>query len=760
MKNADDLEGREAVKAIIMAGGQGTRLRPLTCDCPKPMLPLMGRPLMRYAVDLLHECGVTEIAATLGYLPEVVTEAFGGELRYYIEKTPLGTAGSVRAAAEFLGERFIVLSGDGIADFDLAAAVRFHEEHCALATLILKACDFPQEYGVVCADADGRIQSFHEKPGRCDVISNLVNTGAYILEPEVLERIPKDRPFDFGHDLFPMLVAEGQPVYGWETRGYWCDVGDIGAYLRVHRDALRGKIHLPGLRVGDVYISPDAVVEPGAVVADFSVVGAGCRIEAGASVKRSVLFDGVHVRAGAQLRGCAVGTDAVVGEGAQLFEESVVGSRSEVGARACLHAGVKLWPGKALPGGEHPEENVVWGFSEQRRFENGALLAHSPAQCSTALAGCVTLLRPREILIARAPSSVAAAMWHAAASGAMAQGARVIDGGVCAPGQLRHTQAALRADCAVLVMEDRILLLNARGAIFSERECRGILRMCARQDFAVPFSSITRTMQSAGDTELTYVADLAALFEGDARQVPPVCLCCADTHLLSLAERAFERAGLRVRTEWNPEDFAPEQGEIGIVLSTDGGICMPTGFDEPARQLMCAWTALESGETSLLLPPDATRAIDELCARRGAEAEYLPGEHAVWMNELAKRYPAQFRLQFDGIACALAFLSRLTARGISIREWRARMPRAYRVFRDVAVPREDAGRMIGALAKSAPDSETGGGVRFPAKNGWAWLAPNEADGSFHLMAEGRSMEAARELFDFYDGRIGEILKKK
>ena len=203
------------MKAIIMAGGEGTRLRPLTCDCPKPMIRLMNRPVMQYALALLKRHRITCVAATLGYQPDAVMDyfgdggAFGVDLRYYVEKTPLGTAGGVRQAADFLDETFIVLSGDGVTDLDIADALAFHRQKRALATLVLRHADNPLDYGVVCTDAEGRVRSFHEKPEWSDVLSDTVNTGVYILEPEALERIPVGSACDFGHDWFPALVREG-----------------------------------------------------------------------------------------------------------------------------------------------------------------------------------------------------------------------------------------------------------------------------------------------------------------------------------------------------------------------------------------------------------------------------------------------------------------------------------------------------------------------------------------------------------------------
>ena len=209
-----------------MAGGEGTRLRPLTCHIPKPLVPLLGEPVMGYSIKLLKENGVRDIGATLWYQPEKIRHAFGGgegygvSLRYYEETEPLGTAGSVKMAKDEIKEPFFVLSGDGLTDCDLNDALRFHREKKALATLVLKRVPIPLAFGVVMTDGESRVTRFIEKPGWSRVFSDLVNTGTYILSPEIFDYIPDTGAPDFGKDIFPALLAGGLPVYGYETQGY------------------------------------------------------------------------------------------------------------------------------------------------------------------------------------------------------------------------------------------------------------------------------------------------------------------------------------------------------------------------------------------------------------------------------------------------------------------------------------------------------------------------------------------------------------
>ena len=209
------------MKAVIMAGGEGTRLRPLTCNRPKPMVPVAGRPVMEHIVRLLKSHGMDKIAVTLQYLPDHICEYFGDgsqfdvRMRYYIENKPLGTAGSVKNAEDFLDETFLVISGDALTDVDLTKAISFHREKGAFATLILKRVDVPLEYGVVVTDGEGKIIRFLVKPGWGEVFSDTANTGIYILSPEIFDYYKKDQVFDFGRDLFPLLMKEKRSMYGY-----------------------------------------------------------------------------------------------------------------------------------------------------------------------------------------------------------------------------------------------------------------------------------------------------------------------------------------------------------------------------------------------------------------------------------------------------------------------------------------------------------------------------------------------------------------
>ena len=772
-----------------MAGGEGTRLRPLTCDCPKPMIRLMDRPVMQYALALLKHHGITSVTATLGYLPDAIRDHFGAgddfgvDLRYTVESSPMGTAGGVRLARRFLDEPFVVLSGDGITDLDLTDAIAFHREKGALATLVLKQADNPLDYGVVLIEAAGRVRSFHEKPDWSDVVSDLVNTGIYILEPEILEYIPDDKPCDFGQELFPRLVREGLPVYGYVMQGYWCDIGDVRAYLQAHVDAMEGRICLEGLhpRTGRVVqlpgaavdrsavlegpclIGPDARVLPGAYVGPYSVIGPGCVIGENASVKRAVLWPGARLERGAQARGCVLAARATLGEGAQAYEESVLGTGAALGQRSVLLPGVKLWPGKRSADGERLDANLVWGGRRETDFAAGAMPLSSPDRAVRAAQAACAVLKPKELLLGRGTGSAPAALWHAVAAGAVARGVSVLDAGTCAMPQLRHAQRLLRCDCAALVLEDRMIPLGPHGALLTARQQRAIAGQNARQDVAPPLPSGAADIQDASASRAAYIAQAASTFTADPASAPPVVLYAQDEALRNLAARAFDRAGVYSRTVDSPEALEIAPGEVCVCLEAGGERCALAdehgALTDAGHQLLTAWTLLERGEKVLLLPAQATRAARDLAKLRGVRVEYVSGNALAWMNALAERFPAQFELQFDGLCLALAALSALAEAGLTLEDWRRQMPTVSRQSRSVTVSPALTGTILRDMVRREKRVELGGGLRLFRDDGWAWICPEPDAPRFRIVAESASEEYARELCDFCESELKRIAGK-
>ena len=378
------------MKAVLMAGGFGTRLRPLTANTPKPMVPLGNKPIIEHTVELLKAHGFDELIVLLYFLPDAITEHFGDgsrwgvRIRYVMPAADLGTAGAVRFAAEALGEPVLVISGDILTDFDLGRAVRFHREGGAEATLVLTRVENPLAYGIVIIDEAGRITRFLEKPTWGEVFSDTINTGIYLLEPSVLGAIPAGREYDFGKDLFPTLLREGRALAGYVASGYWRDIGDLVEYRLANLDLLQGRVRVtpPGRRLeglerdiwldegarvdvtthlrGAVIIGRDAQIEPNARIA-YSVIGPGCAVGEGAQLEGCVLWEGAQVGPRAVLQECVVGRRAIIRAYATIQEGAVVSDGCKIGAEAVVRANVKVWPSKEVEDGATLAVSLVWG---------------------------------------------------------------------------------------------------------------------------------------------------------------------------------------------------------------------------------------------------------------------------------------------------------------------------------------------------------------------------------------------------------------
>jgi mannose-1-phosphate guanylyltransferase len=346
------------MKAMVLAAGKGTRLFPLTADIPKPMVPVAGKPVLEHILELLARSGIEEIHANVHYLADAILDHYGEETRvvntsvcFTREEELSGTAGGVRRMASTVSggfdETFIVVMGDALTDIDVREVVSFHRERGAAATLALMPVENTTQYGVVELDAENNVVSFQEKPDPEEAISNLANSGIYVLEPEVLEYIPEDAFFDFAEDVFPALLKAGTKMVGYEGAFYWSDIGTLEAYKQAQRDALSGRVavEVPGERWGNrlwvgekarihpscygrmdgyAFVGPETVVGRGTSLSGVVAVGGGCRVSDGVTIKESILLPGAIVGGGAYLEDCIVGPGYEVWPGERIRGSALV----------------------------------------------------------------------------------------------------------------------------------------------------------------------------------------------------------------------------------------------------------------------------------------------------------------------------------------------------------------------------------------------------------------------------------------------------
>jgi mannose-1-phosphate guanylyltransferase / phosphomannomutase len=366
------------MKAAILAGGLGTRMHPLTCDIPKPMLPFANKPIMAHTVELLARNGITEIVAILYHQPEVIMNyfgdgsAFGVKMKYIVASRNLGTAGAVKYAEQVLDETFLVISADVFCDFNLKDVIEFHRNKKALVTVTLSRVDNPLPYGIVVTNGDGRVKHFLEKPSWGEVITDTINTGIYIISPIAMRSVPDGKEFDFSKDLFPKLLEAREPIYGYTAEGYWRDIGGIDEYGMSHRDITNGKLKLDSRKIGsNVRISPSAkliglvMIDDGSVVGDDvtvenSVIGKNCEISRGTRIVESILWDNVKIEKDGNINRSIIASNSSIGERAMLEEGSVVASNCTLGPDIHIKPYVKIWPGKKIEEGSTVSTSIVW----------------------------------------------------------------------------------------------------------------------------------------------------------------------------------------------------------------------------------------------------------------------------------------------------------------------------------------------------------------------------------------------------------------
>ena len=376
------------MQAVILAGGKGTRLYPITSRVPKPMVSLFNKPVLEHAIELLKKHDIRDIIITLAYKADQIIDYFGGgskwgvNIQYSLEDTPMGTAGGLRRLQPLLKDTFLIISGDAVTDLDLSTALDFHKKKSAIATMLLYEVDNPAQFGIVESDRSGKITRFVEKPRASEAFTHTINTGIYVLEPEVITYIPYDTAHDFSRNVFPRLLQNQEPFYAVHTEGYWCDVGSLAQYRNVHFDALTGKVKLSlsATRVADgIWVGEDAEIHPtvklkapfyvgngvhvrrGSALGRFTVIGDTGLIDDGARVTHSILGVGATVGKGAEVYGSVVGSGYQLPDGRQLEDEVVVPDGAGDPLRADIASELLS---------QHPieEQMFTWSGLELARF--------------------------------------------------------------------------------------------------------------------------------------------------------------------------------------------------------------------------------------------------------------------------------------------------------------------------------------------------------------------------------------------------------
>lgn len=579
------------MKAVIMAGGEGSRLRPLTCNLPKPMVPIVNKPVMEHIIELLKKHGIRDIAVTLAYMPQIIKDYFGDgsefgvNLKYYTEDIPLGTAGSVKNADNFLNETFVVISGDALTDININKALEFHKKSEAMVTLVLKKVENPIEYGVVVTHPDGRINRFLEKPSWGEVFSDTVNTGIYFIEPEVLSYIKKNQIFDFSKDLFPILLEQNKPMYGYITEDYWCDIGDMNAYLTVHNDILDNRVDVridekeirQGIWVGDgsviakdailkppVLIGKNSVISSGCTIGSFSVIGEAAHIHDNSSIKKSILWRGCTLKSHTQLRGCVLCNKVQFRENASAYQGSVIGENCIVGKYSTIKPEIKVWPNKHIEAGTDVNSNLVWGSKYSKNlFGNRGILGEInmdiTPEFASKLGATFGAICAKDSKIAICCDDVDALIMIKTSlmSGLMSSGIEVYDLGT---GILPVTRSAIRfynlnggIHISAYGKENDMLVidvLNSMGSNITRNEERKIENFFIREDFVRCSFNEIKPVVTIPDHSVYYIQTILNGVLAKAHDFK-IAIIARSNYLKGIIERIF--SGLKCDIEFiNP----------------------------------------------------------------------------------------------------------------------------------------------------------------------------------------------------------------
>ncbi len=676
-----------------MAGGEGTRLRPMTANQPKPLLPVVNKPIMEHVLRLLKRHGFTETVVTVQFLAALVRNYFGdGEeigmaLSYATEEMPLGTAGSVKNAQDALrDERFLVISGDALTDIDLTDMVRFHKENGALVTIGLKRVPNPLEFGIIIIDDEGRVQRFLEKPTWGQVFSDTANTGIYVMEPEVLDHVAAGESVDWSGDVFPKLLAEGAPLYGYVADGYWEDVGTHESYLSSQADMLSGRIDIepsgfevsPGIWVaegaevdpeailkGPLYIGDYAKVEAGAELREFTVLGSNVVVKEGAFLHRAIVHDNVFIGPSTNLRGCVIGKNTDVMAGARIEEGAVIGDECVIESEAYVSSDVKVYPFKTIEAGAVVNTSVIWESRGQRtlfgpRGVSGLINVEITPELAVRLASAyaTTLKKGANVTASRDASRAARTLNRAVQSALTASAINVQDLEACAIPVARYATARENCVGGIVIRTTPgdsqgvdIVFLDDNGADLSQNAQRKLERVFGRQEYRRAFPGEIAELAYPSRVVETYVRDLQTCVDmrGVLEAGLKIVIDCAGGTASLVLPQLLGRLGVDVLTVNNRlDDVSPTETlaermrdlqRLGDLVSSSraafGVRFDPVGEritlvnengelinDDRGLLVMLDLVAAERRGGRVALPVTTTRVAEQVCRFHGVQVDW------------------------------------------------------------------------------------------------------------------------------------------
>lgn len=796
------------MKAVIMAGGKGSRLRPLTSQLPKPMVPLLDRPCMEYIIELLKRHGCDDIAVTVQYLGASIKKYFGDgselgvRLHYFEEFEPLGTAGGVKNVEDFLDDTFLVISGDALTDFNLQAAVQFHQERKAVATIVLTHVEVPLEFGVVMTEKDGKISRFLEKPSWGEVFSDSVNTGIYVLEPEIFDLIPKGSMVDFSKDVFPRLMEDNRPLYGYEAQGYWSDIGNLSQYRQAQFDILDGTVEVqmkglqirPGVWCADTvelgsnvvieapsYIGAGTSIGDGAQIGPYSVLGKYSRIARRASVQRSVLWRRNYIGPSSTIDGATLCDDVTVGTGSEVAEDAVIGSKTKIGKRAVIRTGVKVWPEKQIADETTQQSSLIWGksmfaslFGEEgiSGTANLEIIPEMISRLSAAYGSC--LPAASSVLVSSDQHAFSAILRFASISSLMAIGIQVRDAGSATVPVVRYDvrragcQGAIHIRSVDTGEDDQMVIqfFDKDGLPIDKATERKIENAFFQEDFSRPSLTGLGGLEQSGQIMQFYMEEVLSrvdvesirhrnfkvFFEAESSQESMVMQPIFERLNCQVISVSRNRQVIDALVVSNGADFGVHlsKGGQAIRLYTQLG----TELTDMQVLILQMLIAVKEG-APVAIPVTAPSVVEEMSEFVGIP---LVRTKTVLRSllEVGSRNPIQ--VNFDAFYTVVAVMQFLSTEGLSLEEVIRQLPSFHMHTEVVGCPIEAKGRIMRRLMEDASGERLQliDGIKILTDEGWALILPDSDAGRFKVVAQGITGDAARSLADLYTSKIVEF----
>lgn len=770
------------MRAVIMAGGEGSRLRPLTCDIPKPMARLCGKPVLEYILDLLSENGVKDAVVTLGYLPNVIIDRYrtckygDTQLHFSVEDKPMGTAGGVKAAADSMSESFIVISGDAMCDFDLKSAVKFHTDSGAMATIVTTRVQDPREYGLVRSDKSGRVTGFTEKPAWGQATVNTANTGIYILKPECLSLIPEGEKFDFSKDLFPHMLSEGLPLFSYEAEGYWCDIGDISAYIKCQHDMLEGKVSckLPKISEGvfsrsvmpsgnysvipPVYFGEQVELGNGAVIGPNTVIDDGCLVGDGAKIRSSVMLPSSYASKDVSMTGALLCSGSTVKRSATIFEGGVVGTGAIVGAGAVVKPDKLIWPHKTVDSFAIVNDNIKYGSGNRDIFGDNGIGGDGGIELTTETCAAIgeaigSVKSCKKVGIGYDGNVNSKAMMYALMSGLMAAGGYVWNFGECFEAQLSFFTSFCGLAIGIFISSETVTEIKVCGEggltipRYLEREIEARLTKC---EYNRCSNEACRDVADMSSIKMMYSRELIKQAPYELKEMSATVMSNNEA-VKSIVNDALLK--LYCRTGEGPQFNINRSGtRVNAVDESNNSV--------PYEKLLalCCYNEMKNGN-DIALPFDAPQILETLAANCGRKAYRYLSSPADNSDSLARRLAAKQTWVRDGLFLTVRVLSVMKERKSPLSILLNELPQFYVEKKSFALNLlpSQLSEIIGE--ESVAVNNTTEGLLLKRENGRLLITPSKNGRLVSVLAEANRPEIARELCDDIEERFSKNIIK-